>query len=180
MDGIINKYFIEMIKERLDEKDFLTVLSELQVDEYSYITGENYSDHDTISLVTVFSEISGKPTNDVLEAFGSYWITRVGGSKYGSIINAGGHTLSDFITNLPFLHGKVLMMFENIDPPSFIVEPIDIDSFLITYTSMRSGLGHLVKGMLIGLADYFNESADVFIVNHSEDLTIYTFKLNVL
>ena len=169
-----------MIEGKLDEREFESLITELNLSKSPFITGESYPDEQTISLLTTYCKYSGSTVDDALESFGKYWIQQVGASKYANILKAGGDTLSEFLVNLPFLHGKVLMLFHNIEPPSFIVETLNVDTFLVTYTSERSGLGQLAKGMFLGLADHYNETIDIVLLNNSEDMSIYTFKIKLL
>lgn len=180
MHGIVNKYLLEMIADTLNQSELDTLLQSTKVEKGGFITSEIYPDQQTMDLVGGYAAQTGQPVEKVLQDFGRYWIVNVGKTKYGSLFDAGGADLEDFLLHLPHFHGKVLMLFEDIEPPCFEVTKTGPDRFQITYTSARSGLAPLANGMLIGLGEFFNQPVKVSLHTLSDDNRAANFTVTLL
>ena len=118
-----------------------------------------YPDSDTVTLVVAASEVLGISVDDVLEAFGDYFIDYVQDNGYSNVLECLGKNLRDWLSNLNTLHdhlqasypqGFVAPVFWSEDDPNSSAEE---GAILVYYYSQRGSLlVPLVVGCLKKLA----------------------------
>ena len=123
-----------------------------------------YPDSDTVTLVIAASEVLGISVDEVLEAFGDYFIDYVQDNGYSNVLECLGKNLRDWLSNLNTLHdhlqasypkGFVAPVFWSEDDPNSSAEE---GAILVYYYSQRGSLlVPLVVGVLKKLAlTYFD------------------------
>ena len=78
--------------------------------------------------------------NDILEAFGEYWILYTADEGYGQLLNLSGSNLKEFLGNLNMLHDRITNIMPDLEPPKFTVREIDDNKIELIYESDRDGL----------------------------------------
>ena len=101
------------------------------------------------------SEVLGITVEEVLFAFGEWWILKTGNEKYGGLMKAGGSNLREFLINLPLFHDRIMLIYPNLMPPEFKVEDIEENALVLHYFSDREGLVGFMKGLISGLGKMF-------------------------
>ena len=109
------------------------------------------------------------PLHDVFIAFGEWWIIKTGQDKYGSLMEAGGKNLKEFLVNLPMFHNRIMMIYPRLTPPEFKVSNIGENSIHIHYYSQRQGLKGFVWGLLKGLCKVFGTTANIELIECRDD-----------
>ena len=97
----------------------------------------------------------------VLQAFGEYWVDYVADENYGHLMQTVGQSFPEFLANLDQMHARVKLTFPNLQPPSFLVTDQTENSLRLHYYSTRQGLGPLIVGLLHGLGRRFDTSVKV-------------------
>ena len=118
-----------------------------------------YPDSDTVALVVAASEVLSISVDDVLHAFGDYFIDYVQDNGYSNVLECLGGNLRDWLSNLNSLHdhlqasypkGFVAPVFWSEDDPCSGAEE---GAILVYYYSKRGSLlVPLVEGLLKKLA----------------------------
>ena len=121
-----------------------------------------YPDSDTVTLVVAAAEILGISVDEVLEAFGDYFIDYVQDNGYSNVLECLGKNLRDWLSNLNTLHdhlqasypqGFVAPVFWSEDDPHSSAEE---GAILVYYYSQRGSLlVPLVVGCLKKLATVY-------------------------
>ena len=111
----------------------------------------------TYDLVGVCVEVLEPPVEDVLHAFGEYWVLDVAVVNYSNPMDTNGIGFVEFVKNLDQMHSWIQMTFENLNPLSFQCEELDTETIKISYFSEWPGLIHFVVGLLSGLGKHFQE-----------------------
>ncbi len=161
MYGLINSALQGMIKEQFGEQKWEEVLKASGVAEDSFLTMRTYDDAITYQLAGAASEVLGAPVEACLEMFGVYWVKEVASKSYGSLMDASGDTMVEFLGNMNTLHDRITGTFLNYVPPEFRVEPLGDGRHRIHYISKREGLVPFVDGLLKGLAERFGNEVEV-------------------
>jgi hypothetical protein len=161
MYGIVNKAIQDMISSGYGEETWDAVKKSSGVDEDFFISNEPYDDIVTYKLAGAASEVLDIPVGIVLNSFGRHWIMKTGKEKYGSLMEAGGSNLKEFLVNLPSFHNRIMLAFPNLNPPEFKVSEIENNSIRVHYFSHRSGLQEFVNGLLLGLGELYNVPTEV-------------------
>ncbi|MDZ7812268.1 MAG: heme NO-binding domain-containing protein, partial [Ideonella sp.] len=117
-----------------------------------FVSMQPYDDELTYKLVSAVTVETGLTAEQVLEAFGEYWILYTAEEGYGQLLDAAGDNLRDILGNLNDLHGRVETVFPHMHLPIFSVEDREDGSFDVIYDSHREGLAPMVAGLIRGLA----------------------------
>jgi hypothetical protein len=125
-----------------------------QVEDGGFLRYKCYPDSDTVTLVVAASEVLGMSVDDVLYAFGDYFIVYVQENGYSNVLECLGSNLRDWLANLNFLHDHLQGAY-----PKGFVAPIfwsedDYDeegrannAILVHYHSRR---GSLLVPLVVG------------------------------
>lgn len=164
MYGIVNKAIQELVVSQFGAIAWENVKKRSGISVDFFISNQPYDDSITYQLAGAVSEETGLSLKDVLIAFGEYWVVHTGKEKYGSLMEAGGHTLKEFLINLPNFHSRVMLIYPKLTPPEFRVSDITENSLNIHYLSERQGLQDFVYGLLQGLGKLYNTSTSIELI----------------
>lgn len=160
MYGMINQAVHGMVLERYGKEAWTKIHSAANCPE-SFSPMEPYDDNITYALVAVASRELGVPAENILKAFGEYWVRNIANVQYAHIMKSSGVSFEDFLANLDHMHQRIRTAFPNYDPPSFRVKPIDATRLQVDYYSKRAGLLPFVEGLIQGLAENFSVSVQI-------------------
>lgn len=169
MYGIVNKAIQGLVTENYGEDVWEQIKKEAGVDVELFLSNEAYPDQMTFSLAGAASKVLNISVNDVLIAFGKYWVLKTGMRTYGELMKAGGNNFKEFIINLPAFHSRVMLMYPNLSPPEFSVSDIKENELILHYYSHRKGLTYFVHGLIQGLGEMYNTKVNISIVGLKEE-----------
>lgn len=169
MYGIVNRAIHGLVIENFGEEAWNNIKKDSGVDIDYFLSNEPYDDSVTFKLAGSASKVLNLSLNDVLIAFGEYWILNTGQKHYGSLMQSGGAAAREFLINLPHFHSRVSLIYPNLTPPEFLVNEISADKLELHYYSKRDGLTYFVVGLLSGIAKMFNESYSINITKKKSD-----------
>ena len=164
MYGLVNKALQDLVCRRFGEDTWDTIKRNAGVDIDVFVSMEAYPDDATFRLVGAASEVLGLPAEEILKAFGEFWVSYTAKQGYGEILRLAGDTLPAFLQNLDDLHTRVGLMFPRLKPPSFWCTDIREDSLRLHYrpgVESREGLGPFVVGLVHGLALRFKTEIEI-------------------
>ena len=169
MYGIVNKAIEDLVKENFGVEKWDKVKSRSGVDIDVFLSNEPYNDDITYKLAGAVSEEMNMPLNQVLNAFGEWWVLRTGKEKYGGLMQAGGTSLKEFLVNLPLFHNRVMLIYPKLTPPEFRITDILDRSVHVHYFSKREGLQEFVRGLLQGLAKMYDVEVTIEMIQSRDD-----------
>lgn len=161
MNGLVNRAIEQLVISMKGEAGWRGVCAHAGVAADGFVSMKNYDDDITFRLVRAVSERLELPAEQVLEAFGEYWVTYTADEGYGALMATGGCHLREFLGNLNDMHECVELMFKELRVPVFRVEDVSDTEFRLFYASERSGLAPMVLGLIKGLAKRFNQLIDI-------------------
>jgi hypothetical protein len=156
MYGIVNKAIEDLVKENHGNEVWQRIKKRSNITVDFFISNETYEDQITYDLAQATAVELNIELSDVLIQFGEYWVLKTGRQKYGSLLEAGGSTLKEFLCNLPNFHNRIMLMYTHLTPPEFTISNIEEHSLHVHYFSKRNGLQDFVKGLLQGLGKMYN------------------------
>lgn len=171
MYGMVNKAIEDLVVSNFGEEKWQAVKEKSGVDVDVFLSNEGYPDKMTYDLVGAASEVLGVEARDVLVSFGEHWILKTARQGYGSMLEANGRTLPEFLINLPSFHTRVAMIFPDLQPPRFNCTDVTESSLLLHYYSHRPGLTDFVVGLLQGLGKMFETPVEIEITQRKSDGT---------
>jgi len=161
MYGMVNNAVEQLIIAEHGEACWDRVRSLAGVEDEVFVSNQSYPDKITYDLMMAASQVLEVPAENILIRFGEWWVLKTAQEGYGALIKATGTNLKDFLLNMPNFHTRVKMMLPDLSPPSFTCFEKSDTSVELHYMSKREGLAPFVKGLLSGLAQMFNTTAEV-------------------
>jgi hypothetical protein len=138
------------------------------VDDGGFLRYQYYTDAETVQLVVAASEVLDLTVDEVLFAFGDYFVDYVKDNGYANVLQCLGSNLRDWLSNLNTLHdhlqasypkGFVAPVFWSEGDEDYVATPAGAESnaILVHYFSHRGSLlVPLVNGLLKKVArNYF-------------------------
>ena len=165
MNGLVNRAIEQLVVSMKGEAGWRGVCAHAGVAADGFVAVQSYDDDVTYRLVEAVSKRLDLPAEQVLEAFGMYWITYTADEGYGALMSSGGTNLREFLLNLDDLHGRVENLFPALRLPLFRVEDVSPTEYRLFYTSERAGLAPMVLGLVKGLAKRFDQAVEVLHVH---------------
>lgn len=161
MYGLINKAVENFVTEKFGAETWEKVLEKSGVDAELFISMKCYPDEWTYKLIGAASEILALPADNILTAFGEYWIRFTEQEGYGHLLMASGSNLPEFLKRLDDMHAHISLTYEGARMPSFKCTELGPDRLEVDYYSERPGLGPMIVGLLKGLGTLFGNKVEV-------------------
>jgi hypothetical protein len=163
MYGMVNQAIKSMVIENHGEKIWDSVLQKINLEIQDFAPFEQYDDSVTGNLVGAISHITNIRPEDLLEAFGNYWVVYAKNSEYKSILESFADSPIGLIESLDSLHGRLQLLFSELSAPSFWVEHKGPDEVIVHYATVRTQmpLEYFVIGLLKGVFKMFNQPCEV-------------------
>lgn len=168
MYGMVNKAVEELVRQQFGDDAWDTIKARAGVDVDVFISNEGYPDQVTYDLVAAASDVLRLPAEQILHAFGEFWVLHTAQRGYGELMKANGRNVPDFLVNLPNFHSRVALMFPNLAPPRFEYSDRGADRITVHYYSHRPGLAPFVVGLLSGVGKMFDTVVAVTQLAHKD------------
>lgn len=156
MYGLVNKAVQGLITKEFGEEKWNEIKTKAGFEDEIFVSMQKYDDSITYNLVGAASEVLNVSGEDLLEAFGEYWVLYTAEEGYGEMLDMAGSTFVEFLGNLNHLHMRVGDVMPELEPPSFEVETISECELRLYYSSKREGLNPMVLGLVKGLGKRFD------------------------
>lgn len=161
MYGMVNKAIEDLVVKNFGPDQWSAIKHKAGIEDDLFLSHESYPDKVTYDLVGAASEVLGMSARDILIAFGEHWVLHTARQGYGSMLEANGRTLPEFLLNLPSFHARVAMIFPDLQPPRFSCTDVKDCEMMLHYHSHRPGLTDFVVGLLQGLGKMFGTPVEV-------------------
>ena len=165
MHGMINRSIEDLVTNNFGADKWDAVKAKAGVHEPGFIGNASYPDDMTYRLIGAATEVLGLTADQVLYAFGEFWVTHTAFHGYGEMLMSAGRTIGDFLAYLPLFHTRVALIFPNLEPPRFECSERHEHGITIHYFSDRPGLSMVVDGMLNGISQLYKTPA---VVTHTQ------------
>ncbi len=176
MYGMINKGIEDLVISIAGEDTWRIIKCDAGIDTVEFYDSCQYNDNVTIKLVEAASKALGKPPKDILYAFGRHWVLYTEREGWASVFNLAGDTVLGIIKELDGIHARVQIALPDARMPHFSVSE-EHDHWKLIYRSPRTGFAPMVLGLLDGLAEKFEESWDIQLVESNESECWHVFHL---
>ncbi|XP_016042961.2 guanylate cyclase soluble subunit beta-2-like [Erinaceus europaeus] len=129
-----------------------------------------YDDTITLKLIQEACNVLGVSMEVILKLFGEYFFKFCKMSGYDRMLRTLGGNLMEFIENLDALHSYLALSYQEMNAPSFRVEKGADGKMLLHYYSDRSGLCHIVPGIIEAVAkDFFDSDVTMEILDMNKE-----------
>lgn len=171
MYGMVNEGIRSFIEQEHGAEMWLSICKSANVDTASFERMTSYDDSITYALVGAICQHTGLSADNVLKVFGTYWVEFAGSSNFGTFLRLAGNSFVSRIKGLDDMHDSILLSMPHLKPPSFEIEEIGEDTYLLDYYSERDGLAPMVIGLLYGLASETDEKVNIEQVTFKKEVT---------
>lgn len=161
MYGMVNRALQDMVSSRYGGATWQQVCQRVGVEDEFFLSNQPYPDELTYGLVTTTAEVTGWPVEELLVAFGEWWVLDTAAKGYGPLMAVTGRSLGEFLHNLDQLHTRVAMIYPQLRPPQLSCTDLTSHSLELHYVSSRAGLTNFVVGLVRGLAKRFGVAVHV-------------------
>ncbi len=160
MKGIINKGIQEFVISEYGDDLWELVKEEAECREPFFIISEDYPDESTLALVHAISENTERTPEEVMRAFGKFWVLNTGKDTYHTYYQLAGRSPKEFLLNLNAVHAHVTRKTVNAHPPQFDCEERPDGSLIIKYRSERR-LCQILYGLIQGVGALFEQELEI-------------------
>lgn len=179
MYGIVNKAIEELVVVNFGPEKWEAIKKTSGIKHDFFISSEPYDDEVTFKLAQAVSLEMNMSLDEVLVAFGQWWVVKTTQDKYGDLMRSGGNNLRDFLMNLPLFHNRVMLLYPKLTPPEFRITELTESSLHLHYVSQRQGLREFVRGLIQGLGIIFKTDISIQLIHsRQEGATHEIFKLS--
>ncbi|MEZ6014638.1 MAG: heme NO-binding domain-containing protein [Planctomycetota bacterium] len=161
MYGLVNRAIEDLVCQNHGQETWERVRARAGVTGHGFVAMESYPDAITYALVGAAAEELGAPADEILEAFGEFWMKYTAEEGYGELLGIMGSTFDEFMDNLDSMHARIAATMPHLVPPSFTREATPEGATILHYESERKGLAPMVIGLLKGLSTRFNVKFEV-------------------
>ncbi|XP_008064283.2 guanylate cyclase soluble subunit beta-2 [Carlito syrichta] len=156
--------------EKFGEETWATLKTSAEVQD-AFMTYTVYDDIITTKLIQEACKVLGVSMEAILKLFGEYFFQFCKMSGYDRMLRTLGGNLTEFIENLDALHSYLALSYQEMNAPSFHVERRADGNLLLHYYSDRSGLCHIVPGIIEAVAkDFFDIDVTMDILGMNEEI----------
>lgn len=164
MYGMVNRALKALLCEQFGEASWQEIRAKAGVAKDEFASMTTYDDAITYQLAGAASEVLDTPVDDLLRAFGNYWIVFASKSSYAILLDQSGDTMGDILGGLDEMHTRLSLAFPDLRPPSFRVVSNDGETVMLRYESFRPALVPFVCGLIEGLAARLGVKVDAELV----------------
>jgi len=161
MYGLVNRAIEQLVESLKGQEGWRRVCAAADWPDEGFVAMQTYDDALTYRLVGAVSAELGMPSDDVLRAFGAYWILYTAEEGYGDMLAMCGSDLRSFLEGMNRMHARVEATMPHIRPPHFEVHAGEDGSLTLHYESEREGLAPMVEGLITGLARRFGHGVRI-------------------
>ncbi|XP_023392486.1 guanylate cyclase soluble subunit beta-2-like [Pteropus vampyrus] len=167
--GFINTCLQSLVIEKFGEETWEKLKASAEVQD-AFMTYTVYDDLITIKLIQEACKVLGVSMEAILKLFGEYFFKFCKKSGYDRMLRTLGGNLTEFIENLDALHSYLALSYKEMNAPSFRLERGADRKILLHYYSDRSGLCHIVPGIIESVAkDFFNIDVAMNILDMNQE-----------
>uniref|UniRef100_A0A2K6GRA9 guanylate cyclase n=1 Tax=Propithecus coquereli TaxID=379532 RepID=A0A2K6GRA9_PROCO len=168
--GFINTCLQSLVIEKFGEETWEKLKASAEVQD-AFMTYTVYDDTITIKLIQEACKVLGVSMEAILKLFGEYFFKFCKMSGYDRMLRTLGGNLTEFIENLDALHSYLALSYQEMNAPSFRVERAADGKMLLHYYSDRSGLCHIVPGIIEAVGkDFFNLDVTMDILDMNKEV----------
>ena len=159
MKGMVFTMFADMIEKEFGIDTWDKLIDETAPESQGiYTSVEVYPDQELLAYVSILSQQSEVPVNNLVFAFGKYLMGRFQEIHSDFFVD---HDLKSFLKSVhDVIHVEVKKLHPGVVLPEFKYDDTGADTLTMFYHSPRQ-LCSLAEGLISGAADCFNTMVDV-------------------
>jgi predicted hydrocarbon binding protein len=158
MKGIVFRIAQQIIEDEFSRSTWNELIDAAGVDG-SYTALGDYPHEELIAILEAASEETGREVPEILRWIGQNAIP-IFSDKYPDLFEDFEESRDLILRLNDIIHPEVQKLYPDAEVPEFDYRTVEDDLIEMSYSSERQ-LCNLGEGLILGTADYFNESVDV-------------------
>jgi hypothetical protein len=150
MKGTIVVCVKELVEKKFGKPAWEKALAEAGTPGKTFLASADVPDATVLKILTSLTTISKLSMEQLMEAFGDFWVNDYGTRVYGAAFVRHASAM-DFLLGLDDLHTAMTKTIPNARPPRFRIEKTSAKTLVLAYQSPRK-LGAMVPGLVRGVA----------------------------
>lgn len=167
MYGMVNKGLQAYVIAAYGEERWAALRLAGGAEPSAFVSMKPYADSVTYGLVGAVPEVLGVSAGAFLLELGRFWIGFVRERGYEDLLYLTGGDLLSALEGMDGLHARIQATFPELVPPSLRLERSAPPR--LHYRSERPGLTPFVEGLVLGLADFYEESCSVRVLPEASE-----------
>jgi len=177
MHGLINRSIQCFVRDTYGLQTWEEVTRIAELEFVSFEAMLPYEDALTYAVIDAISQLQAKPRNDIMEDIGTYLVSHDSVAAVRRLLRFGGEGFVEFLHSLDDLHDRVKLAVPDLDVPHLELRDHTPGAFSLTCRSPYEGFGHVIVGLLRGIADDYG--ALVFLEHQGGQRGIETIAINL-
>ncbi|MGI9393565.1 MAG: heme NO-binding domain-containing protein, partial [Boseongicola sp.] len=161
MHGLVNRALQRFVCDTYGADAWTGVTDKAAVGVRSFESMLRYDDTITDAMLSASVSVLDKPKDALLEDLGIYLVAHPNCEVLRRLLRFGGDTFSEFLSSLDDLPERARLAVPDLDFPVIETIEVEICTYEITLWSDRSGPGHVLAGVLRGMADDYGALATI-------------------
>lgn len=153
MHGLVNRSIQSFICDTYGRGVWLDVVDGAKLDFDGFEAMMIYDDAVTDAVLDAVARRLSRPRSDVLEDLGTYLVSHPTTDAARRLLRFGGETYEEFLHSLDDLHDRVKLAMPELDFPRLELRDHAAGVFNLSCRWRYEGFGHVVVGLLRGMAD---------------------------
>lgn len=159
MHGLINRSLQCFLRDTYGGETWLAVAQKARLGFDNFETMLIYDDQSTLSVVRSASLCLCKPPDELLEDMGTYLVSHANMAPLQRLLRFGGECFEDFLLSLDDMDEWVRLAVPDLNLPKLAVQHDCGTEFTIRCEAQLFGVGHVLMGILRGMADAYGALA---------------------
>ncbi|CAF3149719.1 unnamed protein product [Rotaria socialis] len=158
MYGLLLQAAIEIIRAKYGQEIWEQIRNTLNIETNSFSVFQQYGETLFMRVTRNLSEIRNEPVCDLMNVFGTEFVSYISNYGYDRVLRILGHNMRDFLNGLDNLHEYMRYTYPRMRPPSFYVEKESAHGLTLHYRSRRRGYVHYVIGQIMEVGRRFYDT----------------------
>lgn len=165
MHGLMNRAIQNFVRDTYGQSTWRDVAAQAELGPHGFETMLRYDDDVTWRVLSLVSARLDKPQDAILEDLGTYLVSHPNVEALRRLLRFGGTDFEGFLHSLEDLPDRARLAVPDLDLPEIELCGEGEERFELRCRSLRPGFGHLLVGVLRGMADDYGALA---IIDHAD------------
>ncbi|CAF1069591.1 unnamed protein product [Rotaria magnacalcarata] len=173
MYGLLLQSAIEIIRAKYGQEIWEQIKNALHIETNSFSVFQQYGETLFMRVTKNLSEIRNEPVCDLMNIFGTEFVSYISNYGYDRVLRILGHNMRDFLNGLDNLHEYMRYTYPRMRPPSFYVEKESAHGLTLHYRSRRRGYVHYVIGQITEVGRrFYDTNVEIEIISEQDEIEI--------
>jgi len=169
MHGLINRAIQCFLRDTYGADVWARIMQEADLGYDSFESMLIYEESVTFQIIDIAVAELRKSKDDLLEDLGTYLVSHDNVRALRRLLRFGGLNFNDFLHSLDDLQDRARLAVPDLYIPSLQVDEVQPGEFRVESDDYYPGFGHVMVGIIRGMADDYGALAFTNIISQAQD-----------